>query len=77
MIYLTHLWEGWDRTWGGTDTLILLPWASRLCAAKILDRIFVGGFWLPVAQNVLFLLALPVEPGLPRPSSEGVFDLQQ
>ena len=70
MMNLTHLWEGWDWTWGRTDTLILLPWASRLCAAKILDRIFVGGFWLPV-------LALPVEPGLPRPSSEGVFDLKQ
>ena len=44
MMNLTHLWEGWDWTWGGTDTLILLPWASRLCAGKILDGIFLGLF---------------------------------
>ena len=44
MNYLTHLWEGRDRTWGRAHTLILLPWASRLCAGKILDGIFLGLF---------------------------------
>ena len=27
---LTHLWKGRDRAWGGTDSLVLLSWASRL-----------------------------------------------
>ena len=37
-IKVTHLWEGRDRAWGWTHTLVLLPRAPRLCERR--NRIY-------------------------------------